>query len=325
MTGASHAPTHHSSSCSTVNAAATLQAAAAATQQLRQMLLMCGAKLEEPSSSSSSSSSSGLMALTGPEGVQASLDRSSSSSSDAPAGPETPKRGPDSSSSSSSSPAAPDTLQQANTAPDKTTSDSSGSSSSSKKDAPGGSSSKAPAGHDDAPVALQQAIFAALHSLTDPQQQQQAVLDEAPQRLRQAAAWPRDLLAHAAVRNAPSAEEQSNAEAHQAIVLKYLLHKPDLFVVMEKSEFDKQKEGDTAKQQQQQGEAAAAAAGQLSDIAQMALQPPLPLDAFVDPQMWWQRQQELLRLDRTCDHCGIVATLDQVGGCVQLPVVGKCG
>jgi hypothetical protein len=39
------------------------------------------------------------------------------------------------------------------------------------------------------------------------------------------------------------------------------------------------------------------------------------LDAFVDPQVWWERQQELLALDRTCDHCGKVATIDQVGSC----------
>jgi hypothetical protein len=220
------------------------------------------------------------------------------------------KASPDSSSKTAeaggSSPlAAPTALQQATAAPAV-------GNSSSKHDASSSSSSgssKAPAS-PDAPLALQQAITAALDLLSDPLQ----ALDEALQSLRQAAAWPCDLLAHAAVRNAATPEEQSYAEAQQSVVEKYVLHKPELFALEDDS--GKEGGGDTAEEQQQdEAAAAAAAAGQLSDVAQLALQPPLALGAFVDPQVWWERQQELLALDRTCDHCCNVATLDQVGSC----------
>jgi hypothetical protein len=260
------------------------------------------------------------MALPGPPAVTVGGDIGSSSG-DVVAGPETPKRGldgsssrdksPDSSSSNgSSSLAAPDkALQQSATAP--AVGNSSSSSAAAAASTPSASdnalqqaitaptaagSSSSSSKKDEPDAQLQQAITAALASLTAPQRG--IMLDEAPQRLRQAAAWPRDVLAAAAVRNAASPEDQSSAEALQEVVVKYLLRDLD------------------AGDETAAAAAAAAAEGQLSDVAQMALQPPLPLDAFVEPQVWLLRQQQLLALDRRCDHCGSEATTaDQVGGC----------
>jgi hypothetical protein len=128
-----------------------------------------------------------------------------------------------------------------------------------------------------------------------------------------AAAWLRDLLAPAAVRN-EDADQISLAAAQQEVAQKYLEHSnyTVLYVTSDG-------EDDNDQQQQQEDEATPEAAAAveggdvpLSDVAAAALQPPLPLDAFVDPHTWWQRQQELFSLDRACDHCGIEAAISQV-------------
>jgi hypothetical protein len=137
-----------------------------------------------------------------------------------------------------------------------------------------------------------------------------------------AAAWPRDLLAPAAVRN-QDADQISLAANQQEVAQKYLAHPNDsvLYVTSDSGE------DDNNQQQQQQDEPAAEEAAEehapaaavedheelhLSDVAAAALQPPLPLDAFVDPQIWWDRQQELYSLDKTCDQCGKEAAVSQV-------------
>jgi hypothetical protein len=72
---------------------------------------------------------------------------------------------------------------------------------------------------------------------------------------------------------------------------------------------DGEKEENEKEQQQEdpQQEPAAAeglAETSLRDVAAAALQPPLPLEAFVHPGLWWQRQQQLLGLGSACDNCG---------------------
>jgi hypothetical protein len=125
--------------------------------------------------------------------------------------------------------------------------------------------------------------------------------------LQQAAAWPRDLLAPAAVQRQGPEQSRTAAVGAKLVVEKYLQHQATVLHIEDE-------------QQQQQGPAVAAAAaaaaygvpGQLTDVAELALQPPLPLDAFVAPSLWWERQQELLALDRSCDNCSKQFEADQV-------------
>jgi len=49
-----------------------------------------------------------------------------------------------------------------------------------------------------------------------------------------------------------------------------------------------------------------------SDVAALALSSPCPIDALLDPEVWWSWQQALLKLE-TCDTCG--ADTQQVGVC----------
>ncbi|KAF6256665.1 hypothetical protein COO60DRAFT_1640546 [Scenedesmus sp. NREL 46B-D3] len=107
-----------------------------------------------------------------------------------------------------------------------------------------------------------------------------------------------------AVRQPRDADRLSSAAAQQDVAHRYLEHPSDTVIIPD--------EEHEPEEQQQDEPAAAAAVGAgdvgLSDTAAAALQPPLPLDAFVEPRLWWQRQQELYGLDATCDGCGQAAS-----------------
>lgn len=47
-----------------------------------------------------------------------------------------------------------------------------------------------------------------------------------------------------------------------------------------------------------------------TDVSEVALLPPVAVDTLVDPAVWWQRQQEMLRMDVSCDRCGSQAKPD---------------
>jgi hypothetical protein len=137
--------------------------------------------------------------------------------------------------------------------------------------------------------------------------------------LQRGAAWPRELLAAAAVQR-QDADQTANAAAKEAIVERYLTHESNMlhFVID-----DEEDGGNLPPQQQQDSPAAAAAAGlvHITDVAELALQPPLPLDAFVAPSLWWERQQELHGLDSSCDGCGKLLAGQEV--CIRSLLLGS--
>lgn len=53
------------------------------------------------------------------------------------------------------------------------------------------------------------------------------------------------------------------------------------------------------------------AAARRSDVSDLTLQSPVPLEALADPEVWWRWQQALLQL-HACDVCGAETTEDEV-------------
>lgn len=129
--------------------------------------------------------------------------------------------------------------------------------------------------------------------------------------LASAAAWSADLLASATARNSKACSDVLLAK--QA-VNSYLDFPFDDGVHPEAAEDDdeqqqQQQEEDLAlehQQQQQQGDSVLEGGmpSVLTDLGQLALQPPVPLDAFVDPELWCIRQKQLLEAGCKCDRLG---------------------
>lgn len=136
------------------------------------------------------------------------------------------------------------------------------------------------------------------------------------QMLQEAFAWPPDMLAPAAVRHRQT-NNSSRLAPTEVAAFGRCFGSELLLQIGQQIQQQQQQGGDLAEivespwlgvllQQVLQQQ-------QLSDVGQVALHPPVPVDALVHPAIWWQQQQEYLEMNSSCDLCGKIAKA-QVSG-----------
>lgn len=122
------------------------------------------------------------------------------------------------------------------------------------------------------------------------------LVDDADETLLQnASAWLQDMLAPAHVRS------QDGEQPPQTDVARQYLEActSDVYKLQPPEHHEEQVEQQREQQQQH--------SKQLTDVHELLLTPPSPIDAFVPPELWCKRQHQLLDTDNTCDLCGKTA------------------